>query len=73
MEMAYVLTHATVLDGTEQMEPQPNMTVVVDDGGRIDRVGPAASTVGPLGARENDLGGAYLMPGLINAHVHLCG
>ena len=22
--MAYVLTHATVLDGTEQMEPQPN-------------------------------------------------
>ena len=73
MEMAYVLTHATVLDGTEQMEPQPNMTVVVDDGGRIDRVGPAASTVGPLGAREIDLGGAYLMPGLINAHVHLCG
>lgn len=73
MEMAYVLTHATVLDGTEQMEPQPNMTVVVDDGGRIDRVGPAASAVGPLGAREIDLGGAYLMPGLINAHVHLCG
>ena len=73
MEMAYVLTHATVLDGTEQMGPQPNMTVVVDDGGRIDRVGPAASTVGPLGAREIDLGGAYLMPGLINAHVHLCG
>ncbi|WP_417332170.1 amidohydrolase family protein [Gordonibacter urolithinfaciens] len=71
--MAYVLTHATVLDGTEQMEPQPNMTVVVDDGGRIDRVGPAASAVGPLGAREIDLGGAYLMPGLINAHVHLCG
>ena len=73
MEMAYVLTHATVLDGTEQMEPQPNMTVVVDDGGRIDRVGPAASAVGPRGAREIDLGGAYLMPGLINAHVHLCG
>ena len=71
--MAYVLTHATVLDGTEQMEPQPNMTVVVDDGGRIDRVGPVATTVGPMGAREVDLGGAYLMPGLINAHVHLCG
>ena len=71
--MTYVLTHATVLDGTEQMEPQPNMTVVVDDGGRIDRVGPAATTVGPMGAREVDLGGAYLMPGLINAHVHLCG
>ena len=71
--MAYVLTHATVLDGSEQMEPQRNMTVVVDDAGRIDKVGPAASTVGPFGAREVDLAGAYLMPGLINAHVHLCG
>lgn len=71
--MAYVLTHATVLDGTEGMEAQPNMTVVVDDAGRIDRMGPAATTVGPMGAREIDLGGAYLMPGLINAHVHLCG
>ena len=71
--MAYVFTHATVLDGTEHMEPQANMTVVVDDGGRIDKVGPAAATVGPLGAREIDLAGAYLMPGLVNAHVHLCG
>ena len=24
---SYVFTHATVLDGTEGMEPQPNMTV----------------------------------------------
>lgn len=70
---AYVFTHATVLDGTEQMEPQFNMTVVVDEAGRIDKVGPAVSTVGPFGAREIDLAGAYLMPGLINAHVHLCG
>lgn len=69
---SYVFTHATVLDGTEGMEPQPNMTVVVN-GGRIDKVGPAATTVPPLGAREIDLAGAYLAPGLINAHVHLCG
>ena len=69
---AYVFTHATVLDGTEGMEPQPNMTVVVN-GGRIEAVGPAATTVPPAGAREIDLGGAYLMPGLVNAHVHLCG
>ena len=71
--MAYVFTHATVLDGTEGMEPRPDMTVVVDDGGRIDKVGPAATTVGPMGALEVDLAGAFLMPGLINAHVHLCG
>ena len=35
---AYVFTHATVLDGTEGMEPQPNMTVVVN-GGRIEATG----------------------------------
>lgn len=69
---AYVFTHAVVLDGTEHMEPQPNMTVVVDEG-RILAVGPAATTVPPMGAREIDLAGAYLMPGLVNAHVHLCG
>lgn len=71
--MAYVFTHATLLDGTAHMEPQQNMTVVVDDAGRIDKVGPAASTTAPLGAREIDLGGSYLLPGLVNAHVHLCG
>ncbi len=71
--MAYVFTHATVLDGTVEMEPQSNMTVVVDDDGRIGSVGPAATTVPPMGAREIDLAGAYLLPGLVNLHVHLCG
>lgn len=71
--MASVFTHATVLDGTEEMEPRPNMTVVVDDAGSIDKVGPAATTVPPAGAREIDLAGSYLAPGLVNLHVHLCG
>lgn len=69
---AYVFTHATVLDGTERMEPQRNMTVVVSEG-VIEAVGPAATTVPPFGAREIDLAGAYLLPGLVNLHVHLCG
>ena len=42
---SYVFTHATVLDGTEGMEPQPNMTVVVNEG-IIEKVGPGAPTVG---------------------------
>ena len=54
---SYVFTHATVLDGTEGMEPQPNMTVVVNEG-IIEKVGPAATTVGPFDAREIDLAGA---------------
>ena len=41
---SYVFTHATVLDGTEGMEPQPNMTVVVTEG-IIEKVGPAATAV----------------------------
>ena len=71
--MSYVFTHATLLDGTRDMQPQENMTIAVDDNGRISAVGPAASTVGPAGAQEVDLKGAYLMPGLVNLHVHLCG
>ena len=71
--MAYVLTHATVLDGTADMEPRPNTTVVVNDEGRIVAVGAAEEIVPPANAQEIDLKGAYLAPGLVNLHVHLCG
>ena len=69
---AFVFRDATVLDGTENMEPRIGQTVLVEDG-RIAAVGPAAEVDAPIGARELDLGGAYLLPGLINMHVHLCG
>ena len=71
--MVYAFTHATVLDGTADMRPRPNSTVVVDDAGRIAAVGGAAEVVPPAGAKEIDLKGAYLLPGLVNLHVHLCG
>ena len=70
--MAYAFTHATLLDGTEGMEPQPDMTVVVDEEGRIDQVAPSSSAR-IAGAKEVDLSGCYLAPGLVNMHVHLCG
>lgn len=71
--MAYVFTHATVLDGTADMEPCPNTTVVVNDEGRIAAIGAAEEIVPPANAQEIDLKGAYLAPGLVNLHVHLCG
>lgn len=71
--MAYVFTHATVLDGTADMEPRPNATVVVNDEGRIAAIGAAEEIVPPANAQEIDLKGAYLAPGLANLHVHLCG
>lgn len=71
--MAYVFTHATVLDGTAEMEPRPHTTVVVNDEGRIAAIGAAEEIVPPANAQEIDLKGAYLAPGLVNLHVHLCG
>ena len=71
--MAYVFTHATVLDGTADMEPRHNATVVVNDEGRIAAIGAAEEIVPPANAQEIDLKGAYLAPGLVNLHVHLCG
>ncbi len=64
--------NATILDGSEHMEPQPDMAVAVERG-VITWMGPSAVAQAPAGAEVIDLGGAYLMPGLINMHVHLCG
>lgn len=62
--------HCTVLDGSENMKPQQDMTVVVEDG-RIKSV--KHNTAAEKGSKVVDLGGRYLMPGLINLHVHLPG
>jgi imidazolonepropionase-like amidohydrolase len=48
----------------------PEQTVVVR-GGRIERIGPAASTRVPAGATRIDGRGRYLMPALADMHVQL--
>jgi imidazolonepropionase-like amidohydrolase len=45
--------------------------VVVVDGPRIAAVGPAATTPAPPGAEVIDLGRAFVMPGLVDAHSHI--
>ena len=67
-----LFVNATILDGTEDMQPQRNMAVAVENG-KISRIEPAAIAQVPQGGRTIDLGGAYLMPGLVNMHVHFCG
>ncbi|MGE0554567.1 MAG: amidohydrolase family protein [Gemmatimonadales bacterium] len=47
----------------------PRQTVVVSDG-RIAAIGPTASVAVPPGARVVDGSGRYLMPGLVDMHVH---
>ncbi len=59
----------TLFDGTGA-DPVPGAIVVVEDG-RIAAAGPAARTPVPAGARVVDLGGRFVMPGLVDAHSHI--
>jgi imidazolonepropionase-like amidohydrolase len=63
------LTHVTVIDGTGRA-PQPEMDVVIRDG-HIAEVFPSGTRPLPAGAAVTDLRGRYLMPGMIDTHVHL--
>ncbi len=47
-----------------------DQTVVIR-GGRIHKIGPAARTKAPKGAKLLDGRGKYLMPGLVDMHTHL--
>lgn len=67
--MKYALVNATLLDGTKNMQPR-SAAVLVEDG-RIAAVEADAGSFG--GVKTVDLEGRYLMPGLINLHVHLPG
>ncbi len=69
---AYTFINATILDGTEHMQPRPYMAVTVEDS-RITAIEPSAVARTVPGTRVIDLNGAYLMPGLINMHTHFCG
>ncbi len=63
------VTGATLIDGTGA-PPLPEATVVIE-GGRFSRVGPAATTPLPEGAAVLDARGKFLIPGLVDMHVHV--
>lgn len=68
---AIALTHATLIDGTGA-SGRPGTTVVIK-GERIANIFPDGKGEIPKGAKVEDLSGKYVMPGLIDAHVHLTG
>jgi len=59
-----------ILDGTYDMQPVSGMAVVCEDE-KIVAIVPENEDVGEC--RDVDLHGQYIMPGLINLHVHLPG
>jgi len=65
----YVLTNCYVFDGLGNLFKGS----VVVEGSRIVDVGSEGSVEVPKDAEVIDLGGMYLLPGLIDAHLHLIG
>lgn len=66
--MKTVYIHGILLDGSENMEPRTGMAVIIE-GEKIIAIEPQQSAY--EGAQVVDLKGQYIMPGLINLHVHL--
>src|SRR5205814_6284267 len=60
---------ATIVDCTGH-DPPPGRRVIVE-GGRISRISAASGPAGPRNVRTIDCEGRTLMPGLLDAHVHL--
>lgn len=63
------LTHVRVIDGTGAAA-RDGQTIVISNG-RIQSVGPAATTATPPGAVTLDLDGYTVLPGLVGMHDHM--
>ena len=68
--MKFAYRNAHLLDGTRDMLLRDGLAVLTD-GETIAGIVPEEAVPGGFG--RVDLGGKYLMPGLINLHVHLAG
>ncbi len=66
--MKYAFVKAAILDGSRDMEPVFGKAVIVEDG-IITEIVPEAEL--PEGCEIIDLDGRYMLPGLINMHVHI--
>lgn len=64
-----IFKNFTLIDGTGREATRDAAMIVAD--GRIAWIGPAAQLATPADATVTDLGGAYVIPGLIDIHGHL--
>ena len=67
-EAPLALVGATVIDGTGG-PPLTDATVLIENG-RIKAVGPRSKVKIPKGCAQVDLRGRFIVPGLVDAHVH---
>lgn len=67
-EVVLALINCTLIDGTG-VTPVPNATLVLSSG-LIVAAGPTSSTTIPNQAQVIDVGGATVLPGFFNAHIH---
>src|ERR1700752_3261014 len=63
------LTNVRVIDGTGAA-PREDQTILIS-GGKIQSIGPTASTTYPADARTLDLKGYTVLPGLVGMHDHM--
>lgn len=68
--MNYAFTNGIILDGTRDMKPQTNLCILLQDG-KIKDIVPDTTDLHDY--KIVDLHGHYILPGLINMHVHLAG
>ena len=68
--MKYALVNGILLDGSEEMAPQEGKVILVSNG-LIEDIADAAADL--KGYETIDLKGQYILPGLINLHVHMAG
>lgn len=68
--MKYAYTNGKILDGTKDMQVREGLCILTEND-RISDIVEADHI--PQGYEVVDLGGKFIMPGLINMHVHLAG
>ena len=68
--MNYAFTNGKILDGTKDMQIQEGLCILVENGTITDIV---PNTADLSDYKVIDLHGNYILPGLINMHVHLAG
>ena len=68
-QTAIAISGVTLIDGTGR-PPVPDVTIMIV-GDRITRIGPSRSLTIPRGTRVIDGTGKFILPGLIDTHVHL--